>query len=93
MGWQLIQFRMDSKAILRFMKEVGLEWELDPYGRWDKTWTLNLTRVVDAMRSWCHDSGIKKYDVGFTQIELCMTFLDHREAMLFKLRWSGAKAS
>jgi hypothetical protein len=84
---------MKLSAILDSMRDLDVAWEEDPYRRWDKTWTHNLTRLVDAMRYWCHDSGIRSYDIGFTQIELCVTFLDKREAMLFKLRWQGAETA
>ena len=91
MGWHLtIQCIIERSGIRKAMKSVNLEWEYDPFNRWDEEWKLNLTRLVDAVEQWCKDSGIKSYGVGFTQIALNATFLEGRDAMMFKLRWHFA---
>lgn len=84
------QFRFPFPKILAIMDQFDLAWETDAWNRADREWKINLTRVVDAMTTWCHDSGIKEYGIGHTQIELCVTIPGKADAMMFKLRWYGA---
>jgi hypothetical protein len=85
--------RFDAFEITRVMRELQLPWDHD-YKSWEQEWTANLTRVIDVLTQWCKDSGITgHYSFGFTQIELCVTFQEKKDAMLFKLRWhNGARA-
>lgn len=92
----MIQFRFDIHQAKDMLHQFGYVWELDPakarqswvsqYGR-EWPWVVNLTRLIDELTKWCHDSGIKKFAFGFTQIEFCATFEDKADAALFKLRW------
>lgn len=72
------------------MEEIGLVWETDAWGCFDIEWNLNLTRLIDSLSTWCKDSGIKRYGVSHTQIALSLTFMDAKDAMMFKLRWHHA---
>lgn len=85
-----IQCSFDRYQIYQIMQSLNLQWERDPFGRYDVEWTQNLTRVVDALDIWCKDSGIKTYGLGFTQIALQAAFAHGRDAMMFKLRWHNA---
>lgn len=77
------------------MKDLGTDWFKLPHNdhglyRAEREWNLSLTRVIDALGVWCKDHGIKNYSCGYTQIELCITFSNKADAMLFKLRWHDA---
>lgn len=76
------------------MVHLGLEWTrlTGPYEQ-EREWNLNLTRVIDSLSLWCKDVGIQDYGTGYTQIELCITFLHKKDAMLFKLRWHNAETA
>jgi len=85
-----IQCNFDKRQIDRIMMSLNLDWQRDPFNRWDVEWNQNLTRVVDALEQWCKDSGIKTFGIGFTQIALSASFSEGRDAMIFKLRWHNA---
>lgn len=98
----MIQFRFDLPAIKLLMSEFNMVWDYSGHthsgiwwesANWEAQWDCNLTRVIDELNRWCKNQGITHYAVGFTQIELCITFGVKSEAMLFKLRWHHAQTA
>ena len=94
----MIQFRWNESTIKSAMEEFKISWFCLPptdqgLYRDEREWNLNLTRVIDALNLWCKYHGITDYATGYTQIELCITFLEKKDAMLFKLRWHDVAES
>lgn len=94
----MIQFRFNKAGITTLMRELKVDWFCLPptdHGlyRNEREWNLNLTRVIDALSFWCKDVGITDFACGYTQIELCITILKSKDAMLFKLRWHNAQTA
>ena len=58
---------------------------------WDLEWMANSAQFIDFLDQWCKDCGLKNYATGHTQIEVCITFRDEKDAVLFKLRWHNAE--
>jgi len=91
MGWRVtIQCVLDTQTIYRIYDDLQMEWYKDPWRRVDKEWNQNMSNFVDYLDNWCKDSGIRSFAIGFTQIAVCATFIEGRDAMLFKLRWHYA---
>lgn len=90
----MIQLRYDVNGFYPIMEELGLEW-IHLNREFEREWSENLTRIIDALTQWCKDSGIKpnNFSFGHTQIDLCVTFLEKKDAALFKLRWQGGQGS
>ena len=89
MGWRLIQVRLSTQTIQSIFDDLKLGWIYDP--DYTTEWDNNLTRLIGVVDHWCKNSGIRDYALGFTQIELCGTFVNNKDAMLFKLRWHNAQ--
>ena len=68
------------------MKELDLHWVYEDYP--DKEWNTNLQNVVIKLQKWCIDCNLKHFAIGYTQIELAITFSKTKDYMFFKLRWS-----